>query len=275
MQRNSLFSYQSLTNSFNSELNKLPQDDTYIAYGHGVFYILSREPIPGGETQEGNVFEEYGLKFHISLPENESLRGLAWDLVKDILIEHQLVQFKVVRSGYKMSDVHGQAGKDITIYAYKNPEKNLQEWQMILQKINDDLSNAQIPPGAKVQGTVNLPEVSLSPYISYRYDLEGGNRKRKLNKEIKLKNWPDYDYCENLKITSTGLKQEQTIFPINKIHTSSSTGNKIFNSTSISHERNNIFNEQHRSITQGSAITDVSQYVLYSPFGENHLKKKK
>ena len=87
-----------------------------------------------------------------------------------------------------MSSQYGQAGKTITIYANRNPEKNLDEWHGILKRITKQLAQAEIPPGYRPSGTKDKPEKPIrgSNYISYRY----------YNEEEKTNEWPVDDPCE-------------------------------------------------------------------------------
>lgn len=121
-------------------------------------------------TLEGEVFKEYKLQFHISLPESDRVKyAQAWDIAKDILIENQVGFFKVAHERTKMSAKDGsQRGKDITIYAQSNPEKSLQDWQNILTDITEKLVRADIPPGYETSKTGLRADTAIngSNYIS-------------------------------------------------------------------------------------------------------------
>ena len=155
---------------------------------------------------------EWKLKFHISLPEqekkfswypfgtinsNEKISNnkkinayeKGWNIVKRILIDNQVASFKVICAGKKMSEIEGQAGKDITIYAYQNPDKTIKDWEKIIQEITEKLVNAGINPGYKVEDNKNKFELAIkgSQYVYYRYE---NNKKYK----------KDEDPCEKIEI---------------------------------------------------------------------------
>lgn len=140
------------------------------------------------EFKEGKIFAEYGLKFHISLPEDIENLDKGWDIVKTILMDNNITAFKVIRQGRKMSEDPDQRGKTITVYADKNPEKCLDEWGKILERITKELTKANVPPGYRPPGTTEKPEKPIpgSNYITYRYHDE------KEDKSI----WPKEDPCE-------------------------------------------------------------------------------
>jgi hypothetical protein len=87
-------------------------------------------------TTEGKVFEKHGLKFHISLPEMDGEKyNTGWDLIAKVLMQHNVLLFKIVKPGIIMSDNPDQRGKDIIIYADENPEKRIKDWTDIFTTI--------------------------------------------------------------------------------------------------------------------------------------------
>jgi hypothetical protein len=172
----------------------------------------------GTPTTEGKLLKAFGLKFHVSLPENNKEKFSAgWDIVKNILIANNVRSFKIIRSNFKMSDDPDQAGKDVTIYSNMNPEKDASQWASILQEITAKLTAANIPPGYKSQGSQKHLEKAIegSNYITYRYHDELGI----LTKQPKLKFlsikqrddfWPKNDLISKIKINvnNQSLPQE-------------------------------------------------------------------
>jgi hypothetical protein len=157
----------------------------------------------------GILCKIYGLKFHISLPEDdENSRAKGWKIIKDILIDKNINGFKIIKKDKKMSEVEEQRGKDITIYAKLNPELRARDWLAILQKITEHLVQAGVSPGYRCPGSKDEPEkpINGSNYITYRYDDEGGSRwdainqmaLRKLAQKTQqdtgeINGWPKYD----------------------------------------------------------------------------------
>ncbi len=119
-----------------------------------------------------DIVKEYGLKFHVSLPEdNPEHYAQGWDIVCAIGTENKL-SFKVIRPGLNVSDSPLQRGKDITIYAEINLEKNLADWKNIIQTITETLARAEISPGYQPVSSDEKTEylVTGSHYISYRFE---------------------------------------------------------------------------------------------------------
>lgn len=120
------------------------------------------------------VDHSQGLKFHISLPEdNQEQYAKAWNLIKDILIRHRVRYFKIVDENTKMSMGDGsQRGKDVTIFAQYNPEKSIGAWQELLQEITETLQQNNITPGYRPINSGHRADepITGSNYISYRYE---------------------------------------------------------------------------------------------------------
>lgn len=157
------------------------------------FFVIRRNVpilVKEGNAPDKAFLVSNRLKFHISLPEDKYAEG--WDVVMPILIAREVVLFKIPHQGESMSSQKGQYGKDITVYADKNPNYGIEDWQEILTQITDALVKAQIPPGYKTARTETESkrfdnEITGSKYISYRYDT-----KKTINK--------DEDPCIRLRI---------------------------------------------------------------------------
>ncbi len=160
----------------------MPMHENFIAVAY--YDTDAEEAKP---CKEGEFFKNNKLKFHIGLPENdEPMFEKGWNITKDILMNNNVGFFKIINKGLKMSDQIGQEGKDITIYAYYDPDKDLAKWQSILQTINQHLIDAKIPPGKKPSGIKKEERpISGSSYITYRYD---------------IKSWPPEDLCAKITV---------------------------------------------------------------------------
>ncbi len=171
------FSYHALSLQTRERGIVSNESDGYEAMrlGDQEFIFVSAMRRTHNPSNVGKFFSEYGLKFHISLPEDDPTQfSHAWSVVFDVLAKHDIAGFKVIADYKKMSDIEGQEGKDVTIYADHNPEKTLEQWQELLQELTMALTKANIKPGYRPSGTVEKPEkpVSGSNYITYRYENE-------------------------------------------------------------------------------------------------------
>jgi len=129
------------------------------------------------ECNSGSVFvtlaqktyeseQKFGWKFHISIsPDNANLK-IAWDIVKDVLIENVVSSFKVIAPGENLNS--GQAGCQITIYQFEDPEK---DWLHILRTIEQALIEHNIKPHGYHDVDKRLKG---SNYITYRNDMLEG-----------------------------------------------------------------------------------------------------
>jgi len=91
-------SYKELNNFFDKKGGFLEdQDKKYSA--------ALDEYEPQREYTEGKIFAKYGLKFHVSLHENdEENLNKGCNIVKSILMDNHVTTFKVIRQGRKMSE---------------------------------------------------------------------------------------------------------------------------------------------------------------------------
>jgi hypothetical protein len=138
------------------------------------------------DSRIGQMVCDYGLKFHVSIPEwSDELYNKGFDLLLPFLME-QKVEFKILKSNLKMSDQTGQAGKDITIYANATPEKSLENWTDLITGITTILVKNGVPPGYLSEGVKQKPESRITGcnYITYRYE------KERNKKNVRLKTDP-------------------------------------------------------------------------------------
>jgi len=210
-QKDNIFSYDRLNEHFNagkarrlSDKNSkytamiLPLNPAFIALSSAA--LLEEYPESRGE---GAIFKKYQLKFHVSLPDwNKDMFAEGWGIIRDILMQHRVTLFKVIRAGKSMSNTAGQAGKDVTIYASDNPEKTLIEWGQICQELTEALVRANIPPGFRPHGTAGKREQSVagSSYICYRYCDEAEENAKRASP------WPAPDPCANLRVNVSGQR---------------------------------------------------------------------
>lgn len=163
----------------------LPKNTNFIAFSY--------QDNPDMAKDEGKIYEIAGLKFHISLKEREGVEvsgggadeennaalnfEKGWSIISTILRANN-THFKVIRHNRQMSDVPGQEGKAITVYATSG--KDASDWREIIQEITKKLTDALVQPGYRPQGTVDKPEkiINGSNYVTYRYHDEDGRIKR-------------------------------------------------------------------------------------------------
>lgn len=131
-----------------------------------------------GENLEIDIFTDHALKIHINLPEeDEEMYRKGWQVAVEILTRNNVNSFKFVKRGKLMSSDEGQEGKDITIYVagdIKNvKDKNeITGWESILNEINLELINANVPVGKQPPGTDSKQEKYFNHFkhICYRYE---------------------------------------------------------------------------------------------------------
>jgi hypothetical protein len=144
------------------------------------FIELMAERDMSEPCEEGIIFGKCDLKFHISLPENDrELYAQGWDIAKDVLIEEDVLFFKVAHEKSRMSqskipdeEKGSQRGKDITIYTGCNPEFSSQDWLRVIKRVTVALAAANIPPGYETikKGGRADESMKANPYCSYRYE---------------------------------------------------------------------------------------------------------
>lgn len=178
------FSYGALSKHFLPGVNRTPPTDPHHDYRASFetpenplqkerhFILMTHlKTSKASELKDMNAAHiNFRLKFHISLPENEpELFSAGWNIIKTILIQNEVGLFKIVRPGEKMSSTPGQAGKDITIYAYDDKQRSIPQWCEIFESIIEKLVRRGIPPGYRVK---NDEYIDTTCYISYRYEGE-------------------------------------------------------------------------------------------------------
>jgi hypothetical protein len=213
------FSYVTINTYLNEKLSKkefaLFQKDGYqtIIQGLNPAFIFFM-PVESSNKfadenkacDEGTIFQILGLKFHISLPEdNKNILSQGFNIAKDILMKENIF-FKVIRSHLNISDDIEQRGKIITIYAGNNPENDSKKWAKLLTILVEQLVSANIPPGYRVCGTTSKPEKILgnSHYITYRYHDEN-SLFDKTQKDLKSKFELKRKKAEDIMSKITGL----------------------------------------------------------------------
>lgn len=181
-----LFSYRNLNKSLLRENQKSVVGENYTAMQgdgkyigpKGFIFVCKNYGAHKAEksTKEGYQWATQGLKFHVSLPENDPEKyARGWDIVKDVLMRNGVRSFKVAHEDIRMSSHPSdgsQRGKDITIYVEKNQEKDFDFWNKLHQEITDELVKAGIPPGYQppALGRRGDKPINGSNYISYRYE---------------------------------------------------------------------------------------------------------
>lgn len=107
-----------------------------------------------------------GWKLHIAVDDRAPGNlVLAWNLIKDILIDYRLAQSKIIKPEVSFMSDPLQCGKQITIYQYYNPDR---DWNRVINDIERTLRHNNVAPGAF--SPTDAP-ISHSLYIAYRNDL--------------------------------------------------------------------------------------------------------
>lgn len=142
---------------------------------------------------------------HTDPEEKKKKFNLGWKLICLYLMKQEVNHFKIVYQAYKMSDNPQQAGKDITIYADKNPDFSPQKWCDIIYQITILLVNYNIEPGFKQLSDEKRKkkeeEITGSSYFSYRYDYET----------------PETDELKFIKVSDIEGQKEPRIYFVNPI----------------------------------------------------------
>lgn len=120
--------------------------------------------------QQQECETEVGWKAHISINDEDKINlAKAWNTVKDIFIDEQLI-VKVVVPNADLYKDKLQCGKQVTIYCHKTPDKN---WEDIFRNIENALSDADIQPSLFSSSDKPIPG---STFLSYRNDDNGKGR---------------------------------------------------------------------------------------------------
>lgn len=229
------FSYKNLTRNLRKQFQKIDSNG-YWAFLGGAgnstsFYLVnSSKPSALKTTLFHNrnatylatlpVYVQYKLQFHIALSEEKNnlhayeARGQAWDIIKDILINHEVRDFKIIRSTEAMSDSEDghQTGKDVTDDAYIEPQRSLAEWNTILNEIHAKLLEYNVPlpsKGAKSSSQRGKEYPILgTPIITYRYDIPLPTASRDFVAEF-IRISP-YSEIKTVDFTSTSQTQTST-----------------------------------------------------------------
>ncbi|MGE3919583.1 MAG: hypothetical protein AB7F64_01330 [Gammaproteobacteria bacterium] len=115
-----------------------------------------------------NIRQKVGWKFHVSLNQDQANDGTnlakGWDIVNEVLRTHHCPEWKIIAS----PSANVGASKQITIYACKD-HKSSDEWQPILQAIEEQLTEAKIKPDPA--GFCDTDRrIPGSRFIAYRND---------------------------------------------------------------------------------------------------------
>ena len=185
------FSYKNLSEKL-QQVGDVIEDKGYMAFLGGndnAFYLMSLNSPPDIKSHLYNrnlrtklqyPFQtRCGLQLHIALSETKATLGYeerahAWDVIKDVLLKHEVRESKIVMAQAKMSDVPHQTGKDITIDAGKETKRTLQQWNQILNEINSELQKNLI--SLPSQGAQSSSErgteypIRGTHFMTYRYE---------------------------------------------------------------------------------------------------------
>lgn len=129
----------------------------------------------GGDYTIGQEMGGCGWKFHVSIDDNDKNNIAAgWNIVKDILVAHNVFFSKVVACDYTMEhtlreDIGVQRGKQITIYMASHPNRTVERWRVLAADITRELANANIQPSYRPDAESDIP-IQGSNYVSFTCD---------------------------------------------------------------------------------------------------------
>lgn len=125
-----------------------------------------------------------GWKFQISLDDSNSQNVEdAWNkAILPCLLKYGVNRSKIYSGQQMLSEIENgaQDGKQVTIYTSLNPEYSPEDWQSLLQEINELLVKNNIQPGPRAQGKTKendlfeLNAVKGSNFMTYQYDAGEG-----------------------------------------------------------------------------------------------------
>lgn len=124
-------------------------------------------------------YEANGLKFHVSVDPRRMSE--AWDIILETMAKHDVPEAKFANPLLNKTQ---EPGKEITIYAFRDPDRPMlksQEkpskqtsWETVIQEISERLQSAGIQPGAAAtsnsQGGGMEHTIKGTNYITWRND---------------------------------------------------------------------------------------------------------
>lgn len=121
-----------------------------------------------------------GWKFQISLDDsNPQNVEDAWNkAILPCLLKYGVSRSKIYSGQEKLSELENgaQDGKQVTVYTSLNKDYTPEDWQALLQEINELLVKHNIQPGPRAQGKTqegdffDLKAIKGSSFITYQYD---------------------------------------------------------------------------------------------------------
>lgn len=188
-----MFSYQEiqdgkLRSNPDNEFCSFSMDKNFITFGY----------VKGGRGQKR---VDVGWKIHVSIDDSDmSNLAKGWNVILPILIEHKINCTKVAN---KQCTDEDNFGKQITIYQFKDPDK---EWQAILTEITQALKDNDVKSGRRPLLT-SSKLIPGSNYLSYRHD---GDSKGKYIRSDKAKSYNEnglIDPNDKIEINVPGQQQ--------------------------------------------------------------------
>lgn len=116
-----------------------------------------------------------GWKFHVSIDDHDKGNiEKGWNIVKDILISHNVYFSKVVAHDYTMDDTieleqGAERGKQITIYMASHPNRAIKRWEELATDITRELARANVQPSYRPDAESDIP-INGSHYVSFTCD---------------------------------------------------------------------------------------------------------
>lgn len=171
---NAQFSYRAYCHYYNNDRclpAQQPSSATYQGYKEGSFFFLERNPQPNNP----NAKMSYGWKIHISIDDSDKGKhnlSRAWDIIKDIIIKHDIQKAKVVTpdGNFAYNQNLAQFGKQGTLACLSDFRVTQHSfWQEILQEIEEAFIKHRIAPDPTPTAH-HEQRITGSHYCTYRND---------------------------------------------------------------------------------------------------------
>ncbi len=215
--------YEHLVKLSKGELIAFPEIECFVSSFSNDYVFFAYE----GNVKPLSKRIDAGWKFFVSVDDTvEANLARAWNIVVDILVEHQISQSKVIRGDIHLSEgdpaegdmdlKFAERGKQIVIYAYDDDLGK--PWATILHRISQGLVDAAIQPS--YFPPYNRP-MAGSYYLSYRNDANksgkkySANHRDKARKDMRDKGYNPHghpDIFEKLSLT-IDLRGKEIVIP--------------------------------------------------------------
>ncbi|MFA6408970.1 MAG: hypothetical protein WCW01_02175 [Gammaproteobacteria bacterium] len=173
-----MFTYKEIYKQQKGGPEQVVSQDYIGFFPGGAFYEMQKESVESYQNK-------HGWKFHIALddsrPQGSAISpniAKGWDITKQILMNHGVQGFKVVRPEIPPLGLSKpvQGRKQITIYAEtETPQRSPAEWAKIFDEITMKLIDAGVQPKLPFTGEVDQ-HVAGSSFFTYRNEADANGK---------------------------------------------------------------------------------------------------